>query len=884
MRQKKLLSMIIPALVLLVSVSQVFAQSPDCEPFNDDGTAKNSSECPCDYINPGRKSYCMSGGDYLAATLGQMAQEWLIAGARKLTGIFWLMDRWAAMLADFALKGDVWLQIRDAILESLQSIMGGSGGVLDQLVRGRNGMLYTALMVAGLVLILPFAVLSGQSPVKLERVIIWGVFMVALFISGTQGFDMIHAVEDLRLRMMDTIIGGDTTKLSELVSVPMMAHPKDALSIEDDDPLILPKAYATQYFPEISEAETYRFRVLLMAFGVSALDMILPGELMTTDAQTELTVMATVGTIRAGMTLVAAYVLLLVAIIMMMLSAASLVLIIFFIAALPLGFFEFGATLLGSLARQYLGIVTVSLFASVFVRIMSELGSAVFTGDDFSLAGMVVYMGGLGIVIIALHAGVKNAWKALSGSSGILQSSFASVGALTGSDQLPGVPGKSALNTAVTTAAAVGMGALTGGASVALMAGAGNLLGGSKTGRSAAVVAASTRPDSNAAQAFAAGALSDGSLPMMAGNLVASQQRRGKGKDKYNQQEMKRGTTASQIALADQDRLRLAPQWRGARNDGAYLTPDVSALDRAEQAFFDDGDRELAEAELAQAFGDMKLAARVLSSYENGGREAAEQIRDIVERTQSIASEHDELIDPDGKLDDGYRAERDRSIRSIRGNTIDQDLRMDISNASIRRALAVGDLEDQAQIRILASAVLDPENPAVQVGDTAAQYKLHDLAAGQGWDTEQLTALFDTERKAPDGSDWDRSAYIAEQLQTIKAFEGTPQRDLAEASRLAEMVADTTYVQVPAGAGEMSVTDGVIVQMTSPTIDTGENVQAQRAGMTDFVQQDRIPVQPEIDAGMAGSVSKRIPRPENIIRPDAHSSEQNVSPKGMDDK
>ena len=49
---------------------------------------------------------------------------------------------------------------------------------------------------------------------------------------------------------------------------------------------------------------------------------------------------------------------------------------------------------------------------------------------------------------------------------------------------------------------------------------------------------------------------------------------------KFAQEDMQKGTTAAQITKHDQDRLHLAPQWEGSQRAGAYLTPDVAALER----------------------------------------------------------------------------------------------------------------------------------------------------------------------------------------------------------------------------------------------------------------------------------------------------------------
>ena len=255
----------------------------------------------------------MTGTEYLAATLGQMVQKAFFSLADNLAGLFWLLARWAAMLAEFALKGEVWTLIRETILGLLESIMGGSGGVLDQIVRGADGLLYLALVVAGIVLIIPFAALSGQSPVKIERVLIWAVFLVALFIAGTQGFDLINTVEELRVGFMQTIIDTESLQLADLVAAPMGATTAETLTIPEDDALALPASYQDEYFPDIENAAPWRFRVLVIASNTNLLEVVTAGELMQEDEMQERAVAAVAGVIRAGMSLIPAYVLLLVA-------------------------------------------------------------------------------------------------------------------------------------------------------------------------------------------------------------------------------------------------------------------------------------------------------------------------------------------------------------------------------------------------------------------------------------------------------------------------------------------------------------------------------------------------------------------------------------------
>jgi len=77
-----------------------------------------------------------------------------------------------------------------------------------------------ALLLAGLVMTFPL--LGATRLVQADRVILWGVVLFALFVSGTQGFDLTNAIEGLRVRMIETIAEGDTGDgLIDLVALPV---------------------------------------------------------------------------------------------------------------------------------------------------------------------------------------------------------------------------------------------------------------------------------------------------------------------------------------------------------------------------------------------------------------------------------------------------------------------------------------------------------------------------------------------------------------------------------------------------------------------------------------------------------------------------------------
>ena len=70
--------------------------------------------------------------------------------------VLWLIAYFIANIAEALLRGQVWQAIREGIWNSLQTVMGGSGGVLARVTGGGNGLFQIALLLAGLVNWFPF--------------------------------------------------------------------------------------------------------------------------------------------------------------------------------------------------------------------------------------------------------------------------------------------------------------------------------------------------------------------------------------------------------------------------------------------------------------------------------------------------------------------------------------------------------------------------------------------------------------------------------------------------------------------------------------------------------------------------------------------------------
>ena len=793
------------ALLLLVSLPSASGHAtpppvPACNPFKDDGTVKSTRECECSQLKTDA-NYCLDPTEYLQLKVSQNVGAALLSGVEKFTGLLWFLDRLAVNFAQFALSGTVWTQIREALLGLLASILGGSGGVLDLIIRGPNGLFYLALILAGIIMIVPFAVF-GQRPVKIERVFLWGVFIIALFIGSTQGFDLIGALEQLRVNLMETVLSGDTVDLSALVGAPMRATATEATTVDEANPLALPGAFADAYFPGVDSLDTWRFRVRVPTPLNNILDVVFPGILYQEEALKAASNQAMGGVLLALLSLLPAAILYLTGAVLMLLTAASLVLIIFFVAAIPLGFFEFGATILGGIARQYMGIVLLSLFTAIFIRILAGLGVGIF-GNDFSLSGMVVYAGGLGLVFVALQAALRQAWKALDGSAGMVQNAFTPVFASAGNLPYTSGPmsgavenGQNTLNSAVQTASMLAMGAATGGGSLlaavpGFLAGGGSApaspvtppdLGGFGTPASAPLDPAAVRGARLVSEP------APGAIPPPSSAPATSPPP---------------ATSASSPTPHVHDRQPPVnpPGTRpfAPAHDPAYVTPDLQGLKDAEHAYFDAGDQVAARRLLAQGLGSNALADAMLEVYRTEGRPGAEKVRQVVEQAQDTATHHPALPLTNGAFTPAYLRALHDTLRQA--GLMDLPMFEELAQASARRVTPVEELPPDERADLLAYAVAAPDDPLMLVEDAAAQYRLHDLAEKMEWEADKLKALFthyDRALRAAKRAGQPLPTTLAQRLQADPAFAQDSDATRQEATRLAALVAEKAWIQLPA--------------------------------------------------------------------------------------
>jgi len=420
------------------------------------------------------------------------------------------------------------------------------------------------------------------------------------------------------------------------------------------------------------------------------------------------------------------------------LFAASLALIIFFIAALPLGFFEFGAPILLGIVRQYVSIVAVSLFSAVFVRLLVE--TTIVTMDStFDYAMLATYLGTLILVAVMLSMVLKLAWKIMDGSFGVMQNSLSRVVAMAYTTSGPITAtteaAKNTASTAVTAATGAAVGFVTGGVAGAFMGGAGGLMSNSKNGnRVANMVAGHASPDNANAQTFVAAARSGGSAMQAATGIIATRRNL--------------TTGSGDLATTYDEGHQIDLKW-SAVDMGGYLLPDLRALEQAERAYFQKLNSTQAHRNLVSTYGDVALADEVMGIYGDAGPDGAMWVRGVTETAQISAQDIQESGEPlfkDGNHSLAYRRAVDSALLQRELITSDEDPRLNtahrIAAATTRQPRAVWSVPGSAP-RMMTRDTLDPELPEVQVEDVSAQYALRDLAVRNGWDKPENRHIMD---------------------------------------------------------------------------------------------------------------------------------------------
>ncbi len=361
---------------------------------------------------------CVNVVDALLRGSRQMWIQAQISLAHATVRFIWWLARLGWRIFRSVVQDDLWRALREGLLRTLSGLM---PEVLRDLVFGSRasaGLMYLALLLAGLALTVPMLA-GARRLARADQVILWGVILLTLFVSSTMGYDLIGAVEGLRVGMMQRILeagGADTGRsVVSFITVPMRATVDEAEQGLDE--WALPETFEMLYFPE---PRTQTVRVL---WAESPLfDGAWEVEFETSDSQEERLSLARTAMMIAFLLFVPIYLLLVFVLVFGLLSMAALALIVFLTAALPLGFFEFGKIVLARLLQKYVEIVVLSLGAALFVSLVGRLVDSIAVSEG-GLSEMVqgyVVMLPLAVVVSSF---VPMAMNALTGSVGAMRAS-----------------------------------------------------------------------------------------------------------------------------------------------------------------------------------------------------------------------------------------------------------------------------------------------------------------------------------------------------------------------------------------------------------------------------------------------------------------------------
>lgn len=326
---------------------------------------------------------------------------------QSIAKAIWLLDRGAAFIFSKSVPDNGWLLgLKDQMLQMFAGMM---PGLLRQVAFGGQGLMYVALSLAGLVMIVPLWGM-GARLVRPERVMVWGVLLSVLFVSGAFGYDLVGAVEGFRQGLVNQVVqGGAAMPLDKLILQPMQAGDGD-LGFGMDI-LALPPVYESNYFPAPQLTEVTISEGGGFGFGNALVE--------TPDALAGRVAAAGRGVFYALVSSFGAWLLLVVGVTYVILAFAALVLILFLFAALPLGFFEFGEVILSGILERYFQLTVHSLALAVFLRWLSAgLG---FIVDVNTVTNALLWVVVLVVMIIVAGTFFNGAVRIMLGSGGVFR-------------------------------------------------------------------------------------------------------------------------------------------------------------------------------------------------------------------------------------------------------------------------------------------------------------------------------------------------------------------------------------------------------------------------------------------------------------------------------
>lgn len=367
---------------------------------------------PSNYCFPSyQPDRCLSVGDAVGKAFLGMAASLEVGLLKILAQIIWLLDRGAAFIFTKSVIDNTWiLNVRNQMLQQFAAIM---PGLLRDIVLGSSGLMYVAVALAGVLMTAPMLAM-GERLVKIDRVLSWGVILIALFISGGFGYDLISSIENFRQSMVNRIVTGTHLPTDKLILQPMRAGGGD-LGFNEGDLMKLPPSFESVYYPEPEKMEiSIQMTDSGVTFGNTWIETEQSLKRRTTQSMS--------GVFYAVISLFGAYLLFIFAVTYTLLTFAALVLIVFLFAALPLGFFEFGNVFLVNLLGRYIQLVSFSLGLAVFSRWFSSgLG---FVTNVNTVENAFLWLIMLVLLILVMHVFLDGAFKLLTQSAQSFGSDF----------------------------------------------------------------------------------------------------------------------------------------------------------------------------------------------------------------------------------------------------------------------------------------------------------------------------------------------------------------------------------------------------------------------------------------------------------------------------
>ena len=374
---------------------------------------------------------CLTLFDGAGAFISEWGITLAIAIISIITMMVWFLDRVALALFELVTGGTWLLDLKTDFIEGIASFL---PDVLRDTAFSDGGLMYLALVLAGLLMIIPTAAAGMNRLVKPQRVMLWGVLLSALFVGGTVGYDLIDQVENLRQEMMQSAIGSEADYgVEKLVLVPMHAQESEA-ELQLTDLSTLPSQFMTSYFPEVVKIDISVKVVESGWFGVVESEIESPESKLARVAGAVLALFYSLLGFFAGIIVFlsgASFVLL---------GVAALFLILFLFAALPLGFFEFGETVLRMIMERYVQVVIYSLGIAIFVRLAGGMVEQLPNLDNFSTFLQWVLL--MLVFYLALLSILKSSFGLLSASFNTFSSSMRAVWTGASPEGAPGIVGK----------------------------------------------------------------------------------------------------------------------------------------------------------------------------------------------------------------------------------------------------------------------------------------------------------------------------------------------------------------------------------------------------------------------------------------------------------